>query len=70
MRTQTYINKTEPNGKPVFWGRGNGWAIASFVQASRGSGQCCCSGRLWHKGHVCRLSESCFLSTLLSLDPT
>lgn len=30
---QTYINRTEPNGKPVFWGRGNGWAISAFAQA-------------------------------------
>ena len=27
------MNKTEPNGAPVFWGRGNGWAISSFAQA-------------------------------------
>lgn len=28
-RDDTYIGKKEPNGKPVMWGRGNGWAIAS-----------------------------------------
>jgi len=31
---QTYINRTEPNGKPLlFWGRGNGWAISRRFRA-------------------------------------
>ena len=32
-RDHTFINKTDANGKPIFWGRGNAWAIASFAQA-------------------------------------
>lgn len=33
FRDHTFVNQTEPNGEPVFWARGNGWAAASFVQA-------------------------------------
>ena len=32
-RDHTFVNQTDPNGKKIFWGRGNGWAIASFAQA-------------------------------------
>jgi len=28
FRDDSYFNKTETNGKKVFWGRGNGWALA------------------------------------------
>ncbi len=27
-RDATYLNKTEPNGKLMFWSRGNGWVMA------------------------------------------
>lgn len=30
-RDDSYFNKTEANGKKVFWGRGNGWAIAGIT---------------------------------------
>lgn len=30
-RDDSYFNKTEANGKKVFWGRGNGWAIAGIA---------------------------------------
>ena len=32
-RDATYFNKTSPNGSPVFWGRGNGWAMSCFARA-------------------------------------
>jgi unsaturated rhamnogalacturonyl hydrolase len=32
-RDATYFNKTSPNGMPVFWGRGNGWAVAAMARA-------------------------------------
>ena len=32
-RDHTYVNKTDKNGKKVFWARGNGWAAASFAKA-------------------------------------
>ena len=31
-RDATYFNKTSPNGLPVFWSRGNGWAIAAMAR--------------------------------------
>lgn len=31
-RDASYLNKTSPNGKPVFWGRGNGWAVAALAR--------------------------------------
>jgi len=31
-RDETYINKTTPSGQKVFWGRGNGWAIAGLAR--------------------------------------
>lgn len=30
-RDSSYFNKVENNGKPVFWGRGNGWVAAALV---------------------------------------
>lgn len=30
-RDDSYFNKTEANGKKIFWGRGNGWAIAGIT---------------------------------------
>lgn len=30
-RDDSYFDKTETNGKKVFWGRGNGWAIAGIT---------------------------------------
>jgi unsaturated rhamnogalacturonyl hydrolase len=32
FRDSTYFNKTEANGKKVFWARGNGWVIAGLVR--------------------------------------
>lgn len=32
-RDYTYINQTSPNGKKVFWGRGNGWAASMLARA-------------------------------------
>ncbi len=34
FRDATYFNKSSPNGKPIFWARGNGWAIAAMARAS------------------------------------
>jgi unsaturated rhamnogalacturonyl hydrolase len=31
-RDATYLNKTEPNGKKMFWSRGNGWVMAGLVR--------------------------------------
>lgn len=31
FRDDSYFNKTEANGKKVFWGRGNGWALAGIA---------------------------------------
>lgn len=31
-RDPTYFNKTSPNGAPVFWARGCGWAIAAMAR--------------------------------------
>ena len=28
FRDATFLHKTEPNGKPLFWSRGNGWVLA------------------------------------------
>ena len=32
FRDSNYFNKHEPNGKPVFWGRGNGWVLAGLAK--------------------------------------
>jgi rhamnogalacturonyl hydrolase YesR len=32
FRDATYLNKTEPNGKKVFWSRGNGWVMGGLVR--------------------------------------
>jgi len=32
FRDSTYFNKTEANGKKVFWGRGNGWVMGGLVR--------------------------------------
>jgi rhamnogalacturonyl hydrolase YesR len=32
FRDATYFDKHEPNGKPVFWTRGNGWVMGGFVK--------------------------------------
>jgi rhamnogalacturonyl hydrolase YesR len=32
-RDYSYVNKTDPAGKKIFWGRGNGWVMAGLVQA-------------------------------------
>lgn len=32
-RDHTFLNATSPNGSPVFWARGNGWAAASFARS-------------------------------------
>jgi unsaturated rhamnogalacturonyl hydrolase len=32
-RDQTYINKTDKNGKKIFWSRGDGWAAMSMASA-------------------------------------
>lgn len=31
-RDKSYFNSLEANGKPVFWGRGNGWVIGGLVR--------------------------------------
>jgi rhamnogalacturonyl hydrolase YesR len=31
-RDCTYVGVTDANGKPIFWARGNGWAIAAMAQ--------------------------------------
>jgi rhamnogalacturonyl hydrolase YesR len=31
-RDATYINRRSPNGKKVFWSRGNGWALGALVR--------------------------------------
>ncbi len=31
-RDQTYFGKKTPNGKPVFWSRGNGWVYAGLIR--------------------------------------
>jgi rhamnogalacturonyl hydrolase YesR len=33
FRDATYFKQVSPNGKPVFWARGNGWAIAALARA-------------------------------------
>ena len=33
FRDASYFNKTSPNGSPVFWSRGNGWAISAMARA-------------------------------------
>jgi unsaturated rhamnogalacturonyl hydrolase len=32
FRDQSYLNKKEANGKPLFWSRGNGWVMGGLVQ--------------------------------------
>jgi hypothetical protein len=32
FRDHTFVNKTSPNGKYIFWGRGNSWAAIALVQ--------------------------------------
>jgi unsaturated rhamnogalacturonyl hydrolase len=32
FRDATYLDKTEPNGKKIFWSRGNGWVLAGFAR--------------------------------------
>ena len=32
-RDHTFVNATSPNGAPVFWGRGNGWAASMLARA-------------------------------------
>lgn len=31
-RDDSYFNKTTPSGAPVFWSRGNGWAVAALAR--------------------------------------
>jgi unsaturated rhamnogalacturonyl hydrolase len=31
-RDSTYLSKTEANGKPMFWARGNGWVMGGLVR--------------------------------------
>jgi rhamnogalacturonyl hydrolase YesR len=31
-RDESYITKTEPNGKPMFWSRGEGWVMAGVAR--------------------------------------
>jgi rhamnogalacturonyl hydrolase YesR len=31
-RDSTYLTKTEPNGKTMFWSRGNGWVLGGLVR--------------------------------------
>jgi unsaturated rhamnogalacturonyl hydrolase len=28
---QSFLNRTEENGKPIFWSRGNGWVFAGLA---------------------------------------
>jgi rhamnogalacturonyl hydrolase YesR len=32
FRDSTYLTKTEPNGKKMFWSRGNGWVMGGIVR--------------------------------------
>jgi rhamnogalacturonyl hydrolase YesR len=32
FRDATFLHKTEPNGKPLFWSRGNGWVLAGAAR--------------------------------------
>ncbi len=32
FRDASYLKKTEKNGKPLFWARGNGWVLAGLAQ--------------------------------------
>jgi len=32
FRDATFLHKTEPNGKPLFWSRGNGWVLAGTAR--------------------------------------
>ncbi len=32
FRDSTYFNRREPNGRKVFWSRGNGWVLAGLVR--------------------------------------
>lgn len=32
FRDATFFHKTEPNGKPLFWSRGNGWVLAGTAR--------------------------------------
>jgi rhamnogalacturonyl hydrolase YesR len=32
FRDATYLKKTEPNGKKMFWSRGNGWVLAGIAR--------------------------------------
>ena len=32
FRDATYLKKTEKNGKPLFWSRGNGWVLAGLAE--------------------------------------
>jgi unsaturated rhamnogalacturonyl hydrolase len=33
FRDNTYYNKSSPNGQPIFWARGNAWAIAAMARS-------------------------------------
>lgn len=33
FRDASFVNKTSPNGEPVFWGRGNGWASVMLAHS-------------------------------------
>jgi rhamnogalacturonyl hydrolase YesR len=35
FRDSTYLTKTEPNGKKMFWSRGNGWVMGGIVRTLR-----------------------------------
>jgi len=32
FRDSTYLTRTEPNGKKMFWSRGNGWVMAGIIR--------------------------------------
>lgn len=35
FRDSTYLTKTEPNGKKMFWSRGNGWVMGGIIRTLR-----------------------------------
>jgi unsaturated rhamnogalacturonyl hydrolase len=35
FRDATFLNKTEKNGEPLFWARGNGWVMGGIVRVLR-----------------------------------
>jgi len=56
-RDNRFIGKTEPNGKKVFWGRGNGWVIGGLCEILKSLPAKDKKDRKFYSGLLIKMSE-------------